>query len=130
MKFLPPLQGFGKTELATLRNMLERRLNSPRTSSIGRLFDVVAALAGLRQETRFEGQSAMELEFALEGMETEEAYPLPIGRWSTDNTIRRIGNGTIGPTVGGASVLASRKPKESPDPRLAGSLAHQTAPLP
>jgi hydrogenase maturation protein HypF len=123
MKFLPPLQGFGKTELATLRNMLERRLNSPRTSSIGRLFDVVAALAGLRQETRFEGQSAMELEFALEGMETEEAYPLPIVDGQPTIQSAESVMVQLGPTVGGASVLASRKPKESPDPRLAGSLA-------
>ena len=59
--------------------MLARRLNSPLTSSVGRLFDAVASLAGLRQQVRFEGQAAMELEFALEGAEpTSEAYELPI----------------------------------------------------
>ena len=58
--------------------MLARRLNSPLCSSIGRLFDAVASLAGLRQQMRFEGQAAMELEFALEGIETDEAYDLPL----------------------------------------------------
>jgi hydrogenase maturation protein HypF len=73
-----PLQGLRKADLATLRAMLERRLNSPWTSSVGRLFDAVSALIGLRQQTRFEGQAAMELEFALEGAATEESYPLPM----------------------------------------------------
>ena len=53
--------------------MLAKKLNSPVTSSMGRLFDAVASLINLRQQIRFEGQAAMELEFALDGIETEEA---------------------------------------------------------
>jgi hydrogenase maturation protein HypF len=69
---------FTSAELGLLRTMLARRLNSPLTSSVGRLFDAVASLAGLRQQVRFEGQAAMELEFALEGVATAEFYELPL----------------------------------------------------
>jgi len=47
---------FSATELATIQRMLQRGLNSPLTTSVGRLFDGVAALAGLRQQMRYEGQ--------------------------------------------------------------------------
>jgi len=71
---LPALQAFSSSELRGLKDMLRKALHSPRTSSAGRLFDAVASLAGIRQRVRFEGQAAMELEFALEGFATEEAY--------------------------------------------------------
>jgi hydrogenase maturation protein HypF len=69
------VRSFSPLELSALGGMLARGLNSPWCSSVGRLFDAVAALIGLRQQTRFEGQAAMELEFALRGVATDEAYP-------------------------------------------------------
>jgi len=77
-KELAPVRAFSRAELAGIRTMLARRLNSPLTSSAGRLFDAVASLTGLRQQTRFEGQAAMELEFALDGIQTDESYPFSI----------------------------------------------------
>ncbi len=77
-KKLATIAAFSTPELATLKTMLAKKLNSPVTTSLGRLFDAVASLVNLRQQIRFEGQAAMELEFALDGIETDEAYPLPI----------------------------------------------------
>ena len=42
--------------------MLERGINVVPTTSVGRLFDAVASIAGLAHQNRFEGQAAMLLE--------------------------------------------------------------------
>jgi hydrogenase maturation protein HypF len=79
MPGLASVQAFSTNDLSTLKVMLARGVNSPLTSSVGRLFDAVASLVSLRQQVRFEGQAAMELEFALEGIGTcDEAYELPL----------------------------------------------------
>jgi hydrogenase maturation protein HypF len=78
MKELAPVRAFSWQELALLKNMLAQKLNAPPTSSAGRLFDAVAAILGLRQQTKFEGQAAMELEFVLDGIETDEEYPFEL----------------------------------------------------
>jgi hydrogenase maturation protein HypF len=75
---LPPVRAFRPPERPVLERMLARRLNTPVTTSVGRLFDVVAALLALRLDTQFEGQAAMELEWSLEGTATDEAYPFPL----------------------------------------------------
>lgn len=71
------LRAFSPRELGPIRTMLERKLNSPRTSSAGRLFDAMASLLGARDRTNFEGQAAMELEFAAKSG-VEEAYPVTL----------------------------------------------------
>ncbi len=62
-----PVQSFSDGEIALLRQMLARGVNAPLTSSAGRFFDAVASLIGLRQRAGFEGQAAMDLEFAADG---------------------------------------------------------------
>jgi hydrogenase maturation protein HypF len=74
---LPPLAAFEKKALPLLHRALKRQLNAPQTTSAGRLFDAVAALVGLRQESRFEGQAAMQLEFSVDARH-HEAYPMDL----------------------------------------------------
>jgi len=69
------INAFSDQELKVFLQMLARKINSPLTSSAGRLFDAVASLTGLRQVVNFEGQAAMELEFALNEGAAEQPYP-------------------------------------------------------
>lgn len=82
---LPALQSFGRRERTVLGTALRNGINAPLTSSAGRLFDVVAALLGLRSVARFEGQAAMELEWATHGITTDESYPFHVA--AKDGTI-------------------------------------------
>lgn len=72
---------FAPRELATLLGALNRGLNCPRTSSVGRLFDAVAALCGLPDTVSFEGQAAMALEFAADRQEAR-SYTIAVGEGS------------------------------------------------
>jgi hydrogenase maturation protein HypF len=59
---LPPVQAGSKEGLFAVAKQLEMHTNAPLTSSMGRLFDAVAALIGVRSEVTYEGQAAIELE--------------------------------------------------------------------
>jgi hydrogenase maturation protein HypF len=63
---LVPLAAFTASERRLIFAMLARGINSPLTTSVGRLFDAVASLCGLCQRTEYEGQAAMALEFAVD----------------------------------------------------------------
>jgi hydrogenase maturation protein HypF len=73
---LPPAcdQGLCAEERTVLKAQLERRINAPLTSSMGRLFDAASALIGIRQKATYEGQAAIELEAAAHAAPEQTGY--------------------------------------------------------
>ncbi|MCR4374283.1 MAG: carbamoyltransferase HypF [Acidobacteria bacterium] len=67
-----------EAEQGLWRRAIDRHLNAPVTSSAGRLFDAVASLLAVRHHASYEGQAAMELEWAADPRE-QTAYP-----WTLD----------------------------------------------
>ena len=57
---------------------LEKKINSPLTSSAGRLFDAISALCGVRSVANYEGQAAIELEMAIDSAGDDSFYPFEI----------------------------------------------------
>jgi hydrogenase maturation protein HypF len=72
-----PLPGPERRRTEQVAELVRSGLSSPWTTSMGRLFDAVAALCGLRHEVSYEGQAAVELEAAVDRQERGE-YPLPV----------------------------------------------------
>ena len=76
---IPFVRELPHTKTEVLLRMIEAGLSTPLTSSCGRLFDAVAALAGVREQVNYEAQAAIELEMVIgEGPQSEQAYPLGI----------------------------------------------------
>jgi hydrogenase maturation protein HypF len=69
----PSIQSLPPEERSILLSQLEKDLNCPKTSSMGRLFDAVSSLIGLRHEVNYEAQAAIELENILDP-DQEKAY--------------------------------------------------------
>jgi len=75
---VPFVQGLEAHKTDLLLRMIEQKVNSPLTSSCGRLFDAAAALIGIRQQVNYEAQAAIELEMALSSSENNDGYPLDL----------------------------------------------------
>lgn len=67
---LPPLSALSPAEQRVVERQIAAGLNSPPTSSMGRLFDAAASIIGLRHEVNYEGQAAIELEAIADPSET------------------------------------------------------------
>ncbi len=88
-------------------------VNSPMTSSVGRLFDAVAAILGVRDTVNYEGQAAVELEQWADPQETD-TYPTAVVGGGEDTALRIRGADLVRAVVAdleagvGVSVIAAR----------------------
>jgi len=74
---LPFLKQIGKEKISVVTQQIVKQINSPLTSSVGRLFDAVSSLTGLCSVIEYEGQAAIRLEKAAIA-ETDSLYPYEI----------------------------------------------------
>jgi len=72
---IAPINAFSKSEIGILLQLLSGGINSPVTSSCGRMFDAAASLLDTCQVNEYEGQAAMTIGYLAEKSATDEMYP-------------------------------------------------------
>ena len=95
-------------------------VSAPLTSSAGRLFDVVAALLGVRDTVSYEGQAAIELEQLADPGEAD-AYPLDVEPAADGGGLVLMGTGLVRAVI---ADLAAGTPRPAVAARFHNGLAH------
>jgi len=86
-RFCPDIEpDFPDKPVEQIKQMLSKNINSPETSSCGRFFDGIAALAGGRTDIRYEAQAAIEMMYAA----SMPAEPLPFDKLNLEPVIRAV----------------------------------------
>ena len=67
-----------RNDAVLVKQLLDKNINSPATTSAGRLFDGISAIIGIRNTASYEAQAAMELEFAADDFKTNEYFSFSI----------------------------------------------------
>ena len=98
---LESVEEFCAEDQVTLRVQLEKKINTPMTSSMGRLFDAVSALAGGRQKVNYEGQAAIEFESMAD---SAEAGHYAFGVESGQVRVRRVVEALVKDVMAGVSI--------------------------
>ena len=73
----PTTAAFTKSEMETLYLLYEKEINTPLSSSAGRLFDAVASLTGICQKISYEGESGLRMESFYDALITQ-SYPFEV----------------------------------------------------
>lgn len=73
-----PSGQFCPSEAVLIRQQIERGINTPQTSSMGRLFDAVSALLGICHKASYEAQAAIELENVAARGQAQTGYPFTV----------------------------------------------------
>lgn len=85
---IPFVRQLDRSKWHVLEQMMARGINCPPTSSLGRLFDAVAALLGLRTSVQYEGQAAIELEMLAS--KAVQPYPFELQRQAHEPTLLNV----------------------------------------
>lgn len=85
---IPFVQSLDPSKTNVLLRMIAQEVNTPKTSSCGRLFDAVSALVGIRSAVNYEAQAAIELEMSMGDAAADDGYPVGLidrsGTWIID----------------------------------------------
>ena len=101
---LPFFQALRQRPVATLLAMQRAGINSPLTSSCGRLFDAVSSLIGVCQEACYEGQAAIELEAAVDDRAMIDDCGYPFGLSGSEIDTAPLWSSLVDDLVAGTSI--------------------------